>query len=232
MKRLTRSVPVYTGDLPYMFVCFADRDAERIQPALRRLHARGCRLWFTMGKPKNSRAYRLNSKRISDAGLAVLFLTDNARNDTAVKGDIRHFLNTGKKVVVIELDPGESHLSLGLPEELPVVENDEALLRAEGFGAHLIGEPPSRWRGVLKAFTAVMLALALAVAVFIGVRIAGGKTAVPRPEEVTQLRLKTLPESAETLEKYPNLEKLIVPQSLAEEALDRFGGYTLVIEEG
>ena len=232
MKKLTRSVPVFSGSLPYIFVCFADRDAERVEPALRRLSERGCRLWYYTGKPKNSAAFRLISERIEEAALAVLFLTDNARNDTTVKSDIRHFLNTGKKAVVLELDKGESYLKLGLPEDLPVVESDEELLRADGFTADLIGEPPKKEKKLLKILAALFLAAALAVAALAGVRIARGEPVTADPAEVTELRLNRLPEPDELAKKYPKLEKIMVPQSLAGEALERFGGYTIVLQEG
>ena len=232
MNKLARHFPAYTGSEPYIFLCFADKDAERIEPALGRLYARGCRLWYSMGKAGDRKIYDYNTKRINDASLAVLYLTDNARNDTDVKNDIKHFLNTGKKVIVVEVDEGESYLKLGLPENLPVVSDDEELIRAEGFHAGLLGDRPKNKHRILKTIVAAAMAAALLVGTYCGVRIAGWKPAVSNPEEITVLSLSSFPDNPEELAKYPNLETIIVPQSMAAQALELYGDYRIALTEG
>ncbi len=232
MKNPVKAYPPYTGSEPYIFLCFADSDAERIEPALKRLYERGCRLWYYTGKAKNKNEYDEYSRRIAGAGLAVLYLSDRARSDTSVKNDIKHFMEKNGNVIVIEADPGESNLNMALPEDLRVIRDDGELLRTDGFHAGFIGEVPEKKNRFVKAAVAVLLAGALAIGIATGIKLSKGEDIYIRPEERTEIILKKLPDDVKELEKYPKLEKIIVPQSLAEEAWNRFGNYTVVITEG
>ena len=232
MKKLANSYPAYTGSEPYIFLCFADSDAERIEPALKRLYERGCRLWYYTGKAKNKNEYDDYSRRIAGAGLAVLYLSDRARSDTSVKNDIKHFMEKNGNIIVIEADPGDSNLNMALPEDLRVIRDDEELLRTEGFHAGFIGEIPRKKNKFVKAAVAVLLAGALAIGINTGIRLRKGEDVFVSPEERISIVLTKIPEDLSELEKYPKLEKIIVPQSLAEEAWAKLSGYTIVITEG
>ena len=232
MGRLYKDYPPYEGNEPYLFFCFSDSDEQLVRPVLKSLTKRGCRVWYYMGKAKNRKEYDRINKRIEGASLSVLRLTSNACEDTALKNDIKYSHGKGTPIVVIRSPEVESNLPVALPEDLPRAADEEELLRTEGFHAGLIGEPPKKTGRFLKILSALLLALSLAVAAWVGVKLSRGEPLVSRPEDRVELELKKLPESAEELERYPNLQRLIVPQSLAEEALARFPGYEIALTEG
>ena len=228
---ILKKYPPYTGSEPYVYFCFAKADEQRVSPVIGSLYKRGCRIWYSTDKAKNKKEYYAVSKRIEGASLAVVYLTENAGHDTSLKNNIKSAY--GKvNIIVLRADSIKGNLSLGLPQELPSAENEEELLRTEGFNAGLIGPPPKKKNTAAKIIAAVLLAMAVSVGIWAGVKIAKGEPVTLQPESVTELRLSALPENTAELEKYPNLKKLIVPQSMAKEALERFDGYTIVLAEG
>ena len=228
---IQKKYPPYTGSEPFIFLCFAKEDAANVEPLLSRLYRRGCRVWYSTEKAKDKKEFDAVSARIAGASLAVVYQTGRSANDTSLKNDIKHAKSKGVNVIIFKGEPIKGNLSLGLPDELPSASDEEQLIRTEGFHAGLIGPVPKK-KNIPGIIAAVLLAMVILVGVWAGLKIAKGEPVTLRPEKVTELRLKTLPESAGELEKYPNLKKLIVPQSMAEEALERFDGYTIVLAEG
>lgn len=232
MAKLKKTVPPYAGNEPYMYFCFSKDDEARVRPLLQSLYKRGCRIWYNTEKAGNKKEYDAISNRIAAASLTVLFLTDRACSDTSLKNDVKYSFRKGTSLIIFRADRINGNLSLGLPENIPCAESEEELLRTEGFHAGLIGAPPRRKNTFLKILTAFFLALSAAVCILAALKIGRGEPLISKPEDVVELKLSSLPESAEELEMYPNLEKLIVPQSIAAEALERFEDYVIVLAEG
>lgn len=222
MGKLHKDYPPYQGSEPYIFFCFSPEDGQRVRPLLARMSRRGCRIWYPAGKVETKREFDAESARMAGASLVIGYLTERFCDDTSAKGNLKDCYGRRQPILLFRADPLESNLPLGLPEELVSVQDEEELIRAEGFHAGLIGEPPKKRYLLLKALAAAMLLGALGVT---------GLTGWQR--QVTELSLRELPESAETLERYPALERISVPQSLGEAALALFGGeYVIVLREG
>ena len=174
---LQKRYPVYTGAEQYLFFCFSDADEKRVRPLLERLYARGCRVWYTTGRPANVEERRQREERMKSAALSVFYLSDAAREDTDMKGAALVCQERGAALLCIDADEGDSGLSFGLTEQVrhlkardyrSAAELEEALVRSEGFSQELIGPdriaPPSPLKKIaltLAAVSVLLLALAL-----------------------------------------------------------------------
>lgn len=140
--------PAYEGDEPYLWLCYAERDEQNVRPLLRRLLARGCRVWHESGVAGTLSEQERREARRSGAKLLVLYNTREARRDTELKGALLAAQDRGCPIVSIDLDEEDSELSLGLTKGTVHLQRprsaaaaEAALLRAEGFSQTLIGEP-------------------------------------------------------------------------------------------
>ena len=110
--------PPYEGAEPYVFLCFSDRDERKVRPLLRRLLLRGCRVWYCVGYAPDRAGETARRRRMLEAGLTVLYLTDNARQDTELKNYLLACQNAHRPILVLNTDGGDSGLSLGLTATL------------------------------------------------------------------------------------------------------------------
>ena len=176
-KDLTSRFPVYEGAEPYLFFCFSDADEKHVRPLLERLYARGCRVWYSVGRPGSREERERRGKAMKAAALAVFYLSDAARDDTNMKSAALACQERETPILCIDADEGDCGLSFGLSEQLrhlragdyrSAAALEEALVRCEGFSQELIGperiEPPSPLKKLaltLAAVSVLILAAAL-----------------------------------------------------------------------
>ena len=140
--------PPYEGTEPYIHLCFSDRDERKVRPLLRRLLLRGCRVWYCVGYAPDRAGETARRKRMLEAGLTVLYLTDNARQDTELKNYLLACQNAHRPILVLNTDGGDSGLSLGLTGKFSSVtpgthasELVDAILHSPYFSQLYMGDP-------------------------------------------------------------------------------------------
>ncbi len=183
-KTLTKRYPAYGGEEPYLFLCFSEADAKRVLPLMERLCARGCRVWYALGRPESMDERRERAARMKGAALTVFYLSDAARADTDVKGAALAAQERGARMLCVDADEGDSALSFGLAESVPhlkarayrsAAELEEALAHSEGFSQELIGSarlaPPSPLKKL--ALTLAALSVLVLLTAFAGGKLFG-----------------------------------------------------------
>ena len=197
--KLTKRFPAYQGGEPYVYFCFSDADAGRVRPLIERMYARGTRVWYSVGRPRDLAERRERELRMKTAALAVVYLSAAAREDLDFKNAGLYCQLCGVPLLCIDADEDVSALAFGFKEDVPHIKKsdyrspaalEEALVRSEGFSQELIGPvlvtltPP-----ILKlaAVLAVVSALALAL-VLLGGRVFGW--AAPGVESYDTVRIE------------------------------------------
>ena len=183
-KKLTARFPVYEGAEPYLFFCFSDADEKRVTGLLERLYARGCRVWYSLGRPENREERQRREDRMKAAALSVFYLSAAAREDTDMKSAALAGQARGGPLLCVDADAIESGLSFGLSEQTQhlrardyrnAAELEEALVRSEGFSQELIGDdriaPPSPLRKI--ALTLAVVSVVVLAAALLGGRLFG-----------------------------------------------------------
>ncbi len=169
MAAYEKQYPPYTGNDPYLFLCFSAPAGRKTLGLLSRLCRRGVRVWYPPEKSGARSEREANGKRMLSASLTVILLDEALRNDPAAKGRLLACQRAGHKIVCLNTDGGDSGLSIGLlpgAEEIRFSRGARAeefeyeLIRSEGFSRELIGEPVRQRNSFVK--TAVILTLTLA----------------------------------------------------------------------
>ena len=167
MARMTKLFPPYTGNQPFIFLCFSDSDAKRLRPLLERLYERGCRIWYPVGHVGTAAEREQRDARMKEAHLVILYQTKHARADHAAKSAVLVCQERSIPIISIDTDDAESALSMGLDPRAVhlkargVDAQEDALLRTDGFSQELIGPPMTVRKRPLFAIAAVILAAAL-----------------------------------------------------------------------
>ena len=164
--------PPYAGKEPYIHLCFSARDERKVQPLLRQLLLRGCRVWYSVKQTGDRAAQVARNERMLGAGLTVLYLTGAAREDTELKTRLLVCQKEKQPILVLNTDGGDSGLSLGLTEEAAVTDSGSgtadvvsALLHGQGFSQVFMGLPqPVYDRLWLRRASAVLIVLSLLLA--------------------------------------------------------------------
>ena len=170
MAAIEKQCPPYTGEQPFLYLCFADADTDRLRPLFRRLYERGCRIWYPVGHGGSAAERERRDARMQKARLVILYQTKHARADHAAKSAVLVCQEKNIPIVSIDTDDAESALSMGLdPRAVHIkarggVAQEAALLRADGFSQELIGPPQKVRKRRLFAVAAVILAAALLLA--------------------------------------------------------------------
>lgn len=170
MAAYEKQYPPYTGNDPYLFLCFSAPAGKKTLGLLSRLCLRGVRVWYPL-KSSAARAEReASDRRMLSASLTVILLDEAFRNDPAAKGRLLACQRAGHRIICLNTDGGDSGLSIGLlpgAEEIRFSRGARAeeleyeLIRSEGFSRELIGEPGRQKSSFFK--TAVILTLSLTV---------------------------------------------------------------------
>ena len=175
MKRTQKSVPPYAGQEPYLHFCFSGASGKKALALLKRLYARGVRVWYPSGTAADRLSRDAEDARMLSASLTVLYLDEAFRNDAAAKSRLLTCQRSGQPILCINTDGGDSGLSIGLHADTAQVRlrrgdsvqaAEQALLHTEGFSQELIGEPQRvRGRG-LRILTGAVIALSVLILLF------------------------------------------------------------------
>ena len=144
---MNRPFPAYSGDEPYIFVCYSHRDASEVYPELIRLNSLGFRIWYDEGIEAGSEWREEIAIAIKHCSLFIYFVTpDSAKSNTC-----RKEVNLADKdeipIVAIHLEETELPASLdltlsdlqALPKyDMPNQEYQEKLQTRLGF---FFGQP-------------------------------------------------------------------------------------------
>ena len=182
----------YTGSEPFLFLCFSDADEARVQPLLRRLVSRGCRVWYASGRAKTLEEQRDRTERMASADLLILYRTAAFQEDTDKKSALLSCQARGCLIISIDMEDGGGELSLGLTkaQHIPRPKNtadiEETLLHTEGFSQALLGKPQKIQNRPLSGKIAVVLAVAAALLLAAGIVFFVLRSHRTPPEELPQ----------------------------------------------
>ena len=171
-----KQFPPYEGDQPYLYFAFTEADAKRVWKLMRPLLARGCRVWYCVGRAGSTEELLRRQKRAAKAALTLVYLTDAVCEDIDTKGAVLVNQKFNRPILCLDPDEKDRLLAMNLREDTPHVpvykpsggESWEiAVLHAEGFSQDVIGEPI--WLDddddLAKKLTLLFCALALLLAV-------------------------------------------------------------------
>ena len=167
---LTKTFPPYVGNEPYLNLCFSEESEKRVSALLRRLRARGVRVWYYVGNTADRKERERIEQRMLDARVTVVYLDEAFRNDPVVKSRLLTCQRNGQQIICLNTDGGDSGLSIGLHAnayEVKLERGDSAddlesaLLRAKGFSQELIGEPVDDGNKRLRTIIRILIASAI-----------------------------------------------------------------------
>ncbi len=184
--------PPYMGEEPYIHLCFSDRDERRIRPLLRHLLLRGCRVWYCVGYAPDRAGETARHKRMLEAGLTVLYLTDSARRDTELKNRLLVCQNARQPILVLNTDGGDSGLSLGLTGKFSSVTPGpgasdliDAVFHNPYFSQTYLGDPlPINDRLWFRRVSVLLIVSALLLAAGAGTYLYLNPPASPTRQEI------------------------------------------------
>ena len=161
--------PPYMGEEPYIHLCFSDKDERKVQPLLRRLLLRGCRVWYCLGEVRDRNSQNARDERMLKAGLTVLFLTDAARQDTQLKTRLLVCQTNRQPILILNTDGKDSGLSTGITKAAVVHvlggsagDAVDAILHGQGFSQLFLGDPqPVYDHLLLRRISAALVLLSL-----------------------------------------------------------------------
>jgi TolB-like protein len=105
-------LPLYEGREPFVFVCYAHADAERVRPALGALVEDNYRLWFDRGLHIGQAWRDQIEERISSCAVVLFFVSSTSVDSVECMREVHCALDSDKQVITIFLD--ETRLSRGL----------------------------------------------------------------------------------------------------------------------
>jgi len=238
-QTLTKAYPPYSGDEPFIYLCFDPADSEAVEPLLSRLWARGCRIWYSVENSETAAQERKLQERMLQAGLCIAFCTGSFLQSSA-KGRAMVLQSKSIPLIAVDREPTDN-LSTGFREGTVHIsatrgitrDTEAELIATEGFSQEYIGQvrkaPAPRFLRVMFRLFLLLTAAALAFFLMVYTGVIQPKEKAPDPQELTVLTLDRLPEELSELETYPKLEKIILPQSEAERAAELLDRYTIVL---
>lgn len=235
MKVFRNKYPPYAGNEPYVFLCFEAADAKTAEPILKRLWQRGCRVWYPL--PGSSEVE--NQSLMEHAGL-VLVINSEKYAGSKAKRNMMFLQSKGVPIIVVDCIQGDvistgEHAGTVHVSTIDGVSDsvETAIITAEGFSQDFIGQRPTTplpsW---VKGLLTAMAGLVAASALFLGLYITGVIHPMQDASAVYTLTLDHIPDNLDELEKYPNLETIIIPQSEAGKADALLDRYTVVLRKG
>ena len=206
---MKRPFSAYQGDEPYVFVCYAHENADRVYPELQRLHDAGVRIWYDEGVSPGARWSDELARALSGAALVLFFCTAQSARSKHCQDEVSFALNEQRPLLVIQdgvvdLPPG-MRLQLGahqsiLKHELSAQQFGEKLAAAidRHVGAPSAAASPAPLATInprrrLFLYSAIVAALVLAAS--LALNVAGlrdrlsGKHAGPHIESLAVLPL-------------------------------------------
>jgi len=235
--KLIRKYPPYEGNEPFLFLCFAEKDAEYIEPLLSRLWIRGCKVWYTLGKSEDLEQEKQIQERMKQASLVIAVCSEQFHRDLA-KSRMMVLQSRNVPIISVDREPTDN-LSAGFREGTPHIaayrqitaDTEAEVISTEGFSQDLIGTRRVIRKDPMKTVFAFLLTLTIVAAIGLAtLYFFAPKTESQEPEQISALYLETLPDDPSELEQYPNLEKIIISADQAERAEAYLDRYTVVIK--
>ena len=133
---MKRPFAAYQGAEPYVFVCYAHDDTEKVYPEIQRLHEGGVRIWYDEGISPGMRWSDELARALSNASLVLFFCTPQSVKSKHCQDEVNFALDEDRPLLVIQdgpvdLPPG---LRLRLGAHQSILKHD---LTAEQFADKL-----------------------------------------------------------------------------------------------
>jgi len=185
-------LPVYEGDLPYIYFAFSEDSLPKIRPTLRLLLARGFRVWFAQGPSRDAAELQRRQRRAKGAALTLLYLGPGEEADTGLKSFFLNNQKAGIPVLVLTADGEDRFLSMNLRENTPALSlpalTGEAALEAALLGSGLLTQDMIGDPVILKDRTRLLPVISVCLAVVLLV-LAGLRFFLPAAPTEPELRL-------------------------------------------
>lgn len=114
---MSKPFAAYQGTDPYVFICYAHRDAEHVYADLVQLNEEGVKLWYDEGIQAGTSWRSGIASAIKSATKLVFFISESSLNSTHCLREIDYALSHDIEIVPIYLE------SVSLPGELELVLN-------------------------------------------------------------------------------------------------------------
>lgn len=102
----------YTGNEPYVFVCYAHRDSTLVFQEISQLHHDGFRIWYDEGIGVSSEWPEEIAKAVLGCSIFLVFISPDATASVNCRNEINLALDEGKPFISVHLK--ESKLPPGL----------------------------------------------------------------------------------------------------------------------
>jgi TolB-like protein len=145
---MKRPFAAYTGDEPYVFVCYAHDDTDVVYPEIQRLHEAGVRIWYDEGIAPGKRWSDELARALGRAALVLFFCTSRSVKSQHCQDEVNFALDEKRQLLVVQdgevdLPPG-MRLRLGahqsiLKDELSTEQFVDKLTAA--ISRHVAAEP-------------------------------------------------------------------------------------------
>ena len=106
----------YEGDLPYIFVSYAHKDALKVYPILEALNDRGFRIWYDDGIAPGSEWPENIAQHLDSCAVTLAFVSENSMASDNCRREITFALSRRKSFLSIMLEP--TTLPLGMELQL------------------------------------------------------------------------------------------------------------------
>ena len=104
----------YDGTEKYIFISYAHKDSKRVLPLIEGLAQAGLRVWFDEGIEVGSEWPMLIEERLRSCHRVIFFMTEASANSRNCFREINLALESGKEVLVVDLDRAEMKCGMQL----------------------------------------------------------------------------------------------------------------------
>ena len=104
---MEKPIPAYTGNEPYVFVCYAHDDSDIIYPEMEWLHTQGVNLWYDEGISAGKNWRGAIGESLLGAGHVLFYISKNSLQSDHCNREINLALDECKEVVPIYLEEVE-----------------------------------------------------------------------------------------------------------------------------
>lgn len=111
---------VYNGQGSYIYISYAHRDFEMVEPFLNEFYKRGYNIWYDIGIEVGTEWIEYNANKLVNCQVALLFLTENYVNSVQCRNELTFAVSNRKNVIAIKF--GDFPLSPGITLQLANVQ--------------------------------------------------------------------------------------------------------------
>lgn len=120
----------YTGLFPYAFMSYSHKDEDRIKPLIEKLQSVGCNIWYDEGILPADEWAETIAKKLADASLFFLILSNNSVASQNVKREIYYAVSNNIPILTFYLEqvqlPQGLDLQLGISQSIRTQNNTES----------------------------------------------------------------------------------------------------------